>query len=127
MGTTELDRSMLDGKDREELHAIAGAVGVKAPTRMRKADLITAILEAASGNGDTTAAAPVASAPAKTRTVRSARASEVDAVCGRTCGRGSCHRGVELRDRPGAGDRAAPVPGPHRVGTGARGRNRARN
>ncbi len=40
MSTTELDRSMLDGKDREELHAIAGAVGVKAPTRMRKADLV---------------------------------------------------------------------------------------
>ena len=42
MSTTDLDRSMLEGKDREELHAIAGAVGVKAPTRMRKADLVTA-------------------------------------------------------------------------------------
>ena len=31
MSTTELDRSMLDGKDREELHAIAGAMGVKGP------------------------------------------------------------------------------------------------
>ena len=46
MSTTELDRSMLDGKDREELHAIAAAVGVKAPTRMRKAELVSAILEA---------------------------------------------------------------------------------
>ena len=72
MSTTELDRSMLDGKDREELHAIAGAVGVKAPTRMRKADLITAILEAASGQRRRLRAAPAASAPAKTRTVRSA-------------------------------------------------------
>jgi hypothetical protein len=35
MSTQELDRSVLDGKDREELHAIAGAIGVKAPTRMR--------------------------------------------------------------------------------------------
>ncbi|HZP27968.1 MAG TPA: transcription termination factor Rho [Acidimicrobiia bacterium] len=73
MSTQELDRSVLDGKDREELHAIAGAIGVKAPTRMRKADLIDAILGAA-GNG---AAATEAPAP-KRRTVRSARASELD-------------------------------------------------
>ena len=66
---------MLDGKDREELHAIAGAIGVKAPTRMRKADLIEAILGAA-GNG---ASKAEAEAPApKRRTVRSARASELD-------------------------------------------------
>jgi transcription termination factor Rho len=73
MSTQELDRSMLDGKDREELHAIAGAIGVKAPTRMRKADLIDAILGAA-GNG----AAPAEAPAPKRRTVRSARASELD-------------------------------------------------
>ncbi len=79
MSTQELDRSMLDGKDREELHAIAGAMGVKAATRMRKAELIDAILDAADGqaNGD----GPAASSdrePAR-RTVRSARASELEA------------------------------------------------
>lgn len=77
MSTAEVDRSALDGKDREELHAIAGAMGVNAPTRMRKAELIDAILaaaggEPASGNGESE------DAPAR-RTVRSARASEVDA------------------------------------------------
>ena len=41
---------MLTGKDREQLHTIAGAMGVKAATRMRKADLIDAIL-AATGDG----------------------------------------------------------------------------
>jgi transcription termination factor Rho len=76
MSTTELDRSMLDGKDREELHAIAAAVGVKAPTRMRKAELVSAILEAATGasaggNGGATEAP-------RSRTVRSAKASQVD-------------------------------------------------
>ncbi|HEV3451233.1 MAG TPA: transcription termination factor Rho [Acidimicrobiia bacterium] len=81
MSTQELDRSMLDGKDREELHAIAGAMGVKAPTRMRKSELIDAILDAAegggasSGNGD---AARGAGAAAPRRTVRSARASELE-------------------------------------------------
>jgi transcription termination factor Rho len=47
----QLERSMLDGKDREELHAIAGAMGVKGVTRLRKADLVDAILDAAGGEG----------------------------------------------------------------------------
>ena len=54
MSDQALDRSVLDGKDREELHQIAGAMGVQAPTRMKKADLIDAILGAA---GDGNAAA----------------------------------------------------------------------
>ena len=45
----EIERSMLTSKDREELHTIAGAMGVKAATRMRKADLIDAILAATDG------------------------------------------------------------------------------
>jgi transcription termination factor Rho len=71
-----LERSMLDGKDREELHAIAGAMGVKGVTRLKKADLVDAILAAASGgNGGegNGAAAP------KKRAVRSKKASEVAA------------------------------------------------
>jgi transcription termination factor Rho len=90
MSTQELDRSMLDGKDREELHAIAGAMGVKAATRMRKSELIDAILDAAEGRGNGEAPAgeradggaagadTEAAEPAR-RTVRSARASEVEA------------------------------------------------
>ena len=88
MSTQELDRSMLDSKDREELHAIAGAMGVKAPTRMRKSELIDAILDAAeggpadSGEGQTrtadddTGAGGEAEPPR--RTIRSARASELE-------------------------------------------------
>ena len=46
------DRSQLDGKDREQLSEIASALGVKAISRMRKADLVDAIVTAASaGNG----------------------------------------------------------------------------
>jgi len=41
----QIEQSVLEGKDREELSAIAGAVGVRAVTRMRKAELIAAILE----------------------------------------------------------------------------------
>ena len=49
MSDTELDRSVLDTKDREELHQIAGAMGVNAAPRMKKADLIDAILGAVDG------------------------------------------------------------------------------
>ena len=53
MSDQALDRSVLDGKDREELHQIAGAMGVQAATRMKKADLIDAILGAADdGNAE---------------------------------------------------------------------------
>ena len=77
MSTQELDRSMLDSKDREELHAIAGAMGVKAPTRMRKSELIDAILDAAEGGPSGGSDDEVDSADAPRRTIRSARASEL--------------------------------------------------
>jgi transcription termination factor Rho len=79
MSTQELDRSMLDGKDREELHAIAGAMGVKAPTRMRKSELIDAILDAAEGGLSGGSDDGVDGADAPRRTIRSARASELAA------------------------------------------------
>jgi transcription termination factor Rho len=90
----QLERSMLDGKDREELHAIAGAMGVKGVTRLRKADLVDAILNAAGGEGGSAEPAGRASkatkatksakngadtaSPAK-RAVRSKKASELEA------------------------------------------------
>jgi transcription termination factor Rho len=74
----QIERSMLDGKDREQLHTIAGAVGVKGATRMRKADLIEAILATANGGGNGAESAPAASdGEPKPRRVRSARASEL--------------------------------------------------
>jgi len=74
----ELERSVLDGKDREQLHEIAGAMGVRAATRMKKGDLIDAILDAANGDAD---AGPSSNegADEKPRRIRSARASEADA------------------------------------------------
>jgi transcription termination factor Rho len=73
MSEQELDRTVLDTKDREQLHAIAGAMGVRAATRMKKADLIDAILGAANGAG------PESSDGAeRPKRVRSRRASEAD-------------------------------------------------
>jgi transcription termination factor Rho len=66
------DRSQLDGKDREQLSEIASALGIKSISRMRKADLVEAIVSATKSNG---AGSDDAST---TRKVRSARASAVD-------------------------------------------------
>ena len=81
-----IDRSMLAGKDREQLTEIAAAMGMRGISRLRKAELVDAILAAANGEptgtrpagngtGDTTTAATTA-APAK-RAVRSKKASEL--------------------------------------------------
>ncbi|HTK17356.1 MAG TPA: transcription termination factor Rho [Acidimicrobiia bacterium] len=54
--TDTFDRTQLDGKDREQLSEIASALGVKAISRMRKADLVEAIVSATSGaNGSSSA------------------------------------------------------------------------
>ena len=76
MSEQQLERSMLDGKDREELHAIAGAMGVRGVTRMRKADLVEAILAAAGANG----AAANGAEPDKPKRVRSRKAAAVDPI-----------------------------------------------
>jgi transcription termination factor Rho len=80
MSENELDRSVLDSKDREELHAIAGAMGVRAATRMKKADLIDAILGAADNEGgvSTDGSNDNTSAGERPKRVRSRRASETD-------------------------------------------------
>jgi transcription termination factor Rho len=52
------DRSQLDGKDREQLSEIASALGVKSISRMRKADLVEAIVSAAGSNGGDSSAKP---------------------------------------------------------------------
>src|SRR5262245_8867006 len=81
MSDQGLDRSVLDGKDREELHQIAGAMGVRAATRMKKADLIDAILGAADGQadaGDTSAASGGSDGGGRPKRVRSRRTSESD-------------------------------------------------
>jgi transcription termination factor Rho len=66
------DRSQLDGKDREQLSEIATALGVKSISRMRKADLIDAIVKATKSSNGAATDAP------KPRKVRSTRAAGLD-------------------------------------------------
>ena len=52
-----LERSVLERKERDELHTIAEALGVKPGTRTKKADLIETILRAAGVGSDADASA----------------------------------------------------------------------
>jgi len=52
------DRSQLDGKDRDQLSEIASALGVKSVSRMRKADLVEAIVTATAGSNGAERSAP---------------------------------------------------------------------
>ena len=90
MSDQTFERTTLGGKDREQLQAIASAVGLKGVSRLKKADLVDAIVGASgdkpkSGGGSRSAApAPArepapAPAPEKKR-IRSARASELDPI-----------------------------------------------
>ena len=68
-GEQQLERSVLDGKERDELLAIAEAMGLKPAARVAKATLVTQILRATGVD--------VPEEPAAKRT-RSARAKTVD-------------------------------------------------
>ncbi len=46
MATEQLERSILERKEREELHAIATALSLKVPVRLKKADIVDLILQA---------------------------------------------------------------------------------
>jgi transcription termination factor Rho len=54
----QLERSVLESKERDELHAIAQAMSLKTTTRSKKADIIDQILEAAGVNSDGDKPAP---------------------------------------------------------------------
>ncbi len=67
MSGEQLERSILERKEREELKAIASAMSLEPPARLKKADLVDQILRAAgveveaAANGAATASGPTAS------------------------------------------------------------------
>ncbi|MCK4176318.1 transcription termination factor Rho [Aciditerrimonas ferrireducens] len=63
MAAEQLERSVLERKERDELRAIAQAMAIEATSRMRKADLITKILVAAGVEAPSPDAEGVTSAP----------------------------------------------------------------
>lgn len=71
MSETQLERSVLEAKDRDELLAIADALGAKASARAKKADLINQILRATGID-----AVESESAPRRTRARKAASTAE---------------------------------------------------
>ena len=69
--TDTFERNQLDGKDRGQLSEIAAALGVKAVSRMRKAELVDAIVSATSGAADAKANGSETARPRKIRSTTS--------------------------------------------------------
>ena len=75
MAAEALEQSVLDSKDKEQLLAIAQALGIKTNARAAKATLIEKILET-TGAGPAAAAPAAAEAPANDRPARSGRGAK---------------------------------------------------
>ena len=102
--TEALERSVLESKDREQLLAIAAALGVKATSRAKKADIIAKILEQ-TGSGAGPAAAAGARAPGRPQrqwppAVDRAGAGRRDGTDGSVDGGPSTRSGPSRRRRP---------------------------
>jgi len=77
MAAQQLERSVLEGKERDELFAIADALGLKPTQRAKKADLVATILQATGVEGQSEGDAGE-EPPKPRRTRRKAVASEDD-------------------------------------------------
>jgi transcription termination factor Rho len=79
MSETQLERSVLEAKEREELFAIADALGAKPGARAKKADLVTQILRATGIEAQAEAVGDTGEKPRRTR-ARKAPASQATAA-----------------------------------------------
>ena len=77
MAAEALEKSVLEGKDREQLMAIAQALGVKSVSRAKKAELIDKILEQTATPEPTKKAVPPADAPAAKSSANDAKPTPV--------------------------------------------------
>jgi transcription termination factor Rho len=82
-GEQQLERSVLENKERDELHAIADAMGLKPGARTKKADLVDNILRATGvdiGDPGPNGSGPSGDAEAKPRRGRATRARAVESA-----------------------------------------------
>ena len=123
MSEPQLERSVLEAKERDELMAIATALGASPGARAKKADLITAILKATGIEVDGTAGTEVAEeTPAprrRTRARRTAETSEEPDSTGVAQGAGGAESDVAPVSGPDPADRPIPAPGPGRPRAGS--------
>jgi transcription termination factor Rho len=76
MSDTQLERSVLEAKDRDELFAIADALGARPGSRAKKADLVNQILRATGVESEPEAPAASEEATEKPRRTRTRAAAE---------------------------------------------------
>src|SRR5882757_1308988 len=109
-GEFAAERAQLGTRDRDELHEIASAMGVRGATRLRKADLIEAILDKATSGASVPE--PTGEKPKKRATRRKAGDAEAVPPDSGGEGPGGGERDGAGRaaagDRPDDGDRPAP-------------------
>src|SRR3954447_11208292 len=101
-GEFAAERAQLGSRDRDELHEIASAMGVRGATRLRKADLIEAILDKATGG--TSVPEPTGEKPKKRATRKKAAEEPADNKAETKADEG----GAKTRGEPEAD--AAPAP-----------------
>jgi transcription termination factor Rho len=107
MSEPQLERSVLEAKERDELLAIADALGTKPGSRAKKADLIAQILRAT--GVETDASEPVEK-PRRTRARKSAATQDVDGGAGSPAG-GTVEGAVEAERSSAAVPAAGARPG----------------
>src|SRR4051812_29110554 len=106
-GEQQLERSVLEAKERDELHTIAEALSLKPGSRTKKADLIDQILRAT--GVDVPDAPAVSDAGDKPRRARRTRAAAPDEAAAGA----STNGGPALDDAAGRGDAdVLPFPAP---------------
>src|SRR3954452_19573679 len=105
-GEFAAERAQLGSRDRDELHEIASAMGVRGATRLRKADLIEAILDKATSG--TSVPEPSGEKPKKRSTRRKASDAEASGPeAGGDGAAGDDAGGAETGDGPAGDDRPA--------------------
>jgi transcription termination factor Rho len=109
MSDLQLERSVLEAKERDELFAIALALGSSPPARTKKADLVSHILQVTGVDGE---AAPIPEKPRRSRAARSgAASSEVAAPA-------DDNQQLELATTNGNGAQAATTEQPNEASNG---------
>jgi transcription termination factor Rho len=121
--STVLDRDALEKSPLADLHLIANELGVDGFRRLRKPDLIDAIIATQSGDGEEPEAA--AAAPAKPRRARRAKAEPEVEPEPEPEAEAEAEAEEEAEGEEGATDEGAPAR-PRRGRRGGRGRGRAR-
>ncbi|HET6811853.1 MAG TPA: transcription termination factor Rho [Acidimicrobiales bacterium] len=121
----QLERSVLERKERDELHAIAEAMGLKPASRTRKGDLIDEILRVTgvvtgSDNGSGPAASTNGDAPAaEPERPRRGRGSRAAAAASSAASESEAGDGSEATGSAATESGSAPTDGPGDAATGS--------